>query len=61
MKALSRIIALEGRRAPSTDERLWPWVCLAWREGEPEPTPPAGHNVVVIRKPAVGGIAHGSI
>lgn len=52
MNALSRIAALEGRGALPTDERFWPWVCLAWREGEPEPVSPANHNAVIIRKPA---------
>ncbi len=52
MKALSRIAALEGRGALSTDERRWPWVCLAWREGDAEPVPPPNYHAVIIRKPA---------
>lgn len=51
-----RLAALEGRGARGSDEREWPWVCLAWREGEPEPVPPPGHNVVLIRKPGPAGV-----
>lgn len=52
MRALQRVAALERRGGASTDERGWPWVCLAWRPGEAEPVPPANHNAVIIRKPA---------
>lgn len=52
MRAIERrLAALEGRGAGSTDERLWPWVCMAWLDGQPEPQPPPFHNAVVIRKP----------